>query len=144
MIPMEQGFASFAQRAYVPAARLALAVVYIWFGALKIFGLSPASPLASALVERTVGGAYFDQLFLALAVGEVALGLLILVPRLTRLLVPLFFIHLVIVSTPLLLVPGLAWDGWFVPSLEGQYIIKNVLIVSALLAITAGAGRRSK
>lgn len=141
---IENGFASFARRAYVPSARLALSVVYIWFGALKVFDLSPAGPLASALVERTVGGAYFEELFLALALGEVALGLLILVPRFTRFVVPVFLVHLAIVSGPLLLVPGLAWDGWFVPSLEGQYIIKNVLIVSALLTIAAGAGRRSK
>src|SRR3990167_3414080 len=130
-------FIAFAQNSAPWAARLAIAIVYFWFGALKLFGLSPASPMAQALVDSTVGAALFDPLFLLLALWECLLGLLFLWPRATRVAIPLLFLHLAVVSAPLAIVPSLAWNGFLVPSLEGQYIIKNVLIVAAALCVAA-------
>ena len=127
------------RRAAMPLARIAIFIVYFFFGILKIFDLSPASPLALALTEETIGAANFDVAFLALAVVECIIGILFLFPKATRIVIPLLLIHMVIVCSPLILVPELAWSRALVPSLEGQYIIKNVVIVALAVGIAAQA-----
>ena len=135
------------RRYALPIARVALFVVYFYFGALKLAGESPASPLALALTEKTIGAASFDMAFKLLAVYECIIGLLFLVPKATRIVIPMLLLHLIIVCSPLLLVPSLAWAKPFVPTIEGQYIIKNVLIVAVGIAVAAttrplSAGKR--
>jgi uncharacterized membrane protein YkgB len=127
------------RRAAMPLARVAIFIVYFYFGILKIFNLSPASPLAFALTEKTIGAANFHLAFLTLAVVECLIGILFLIPKATRLVIPLLLIHMVIVCSPLILVPELAWSHPFVPTLEGQYIIKNVIIVALAVGIAAQA-----
>jgi len=122
---------------YVPIARVAIFIVYFYFGILKIFDLSPASPLAIALTQKTIGYQYFDAAFMTLAVVECIIGILFLIPRATRAVVPLLLAHMVMVCSPLILVPHMAWEGFLVPSLEGQYIIKNIAIVALAIGIAA-------
>ncbi len=125
------------RKSFLPLARFAVFVVYFYFGILKIFGLSPAGPLAHALTNKTIGAAHFDAAYLILAIFECLIGVLFLFPKLTRVVIPLLFVHIVIVCSPLILVPSLAWDKPFVPTLEGQYIIKNVIIVALAIGIAA-------
>jgi uncharacterized membrane protein YkgB len=80
---------------------------------------------------------HFDAAFNVLAVFECVIGILFLFPRLTRLVIPLLIIHVLIVCSPLVLVPHLAWVKPFVPTLEGQYIIKNVLLVAVAIGVAA-------
>jgi uncharacterized membrane protein YkgB len=127
------------RRAAMPLARTAIFIVYFFFGILKIFNLSPASPLALALTEKTIGATNFHFAFLVLAIAECIIGILFLFPKATRLVIPLLLIHMVIVCSPLILVPELAWSHPLVPSLEGQYIIKNVVIVALAVGIAAQA-----
>ncbi len=115
-------------------ARVAIFVIYFWFGLLKLLNLSPATPLAAALVSHTIGMPYFSASFKALAVFECVLALLFLIPALTWLSAALLVVHLVIVSSPLVLVGNVAWIHPLVPTLEGQYIIKDL----ALLALAVG------
>jgi uncharacterized membrane protein YphA (DoxX/SURF4 family) len=122
---------------FLPLARAAIFVVYFYFGMLKIFDLSPAGPLAHALTERTIGAAHFDTAYLILAIFECVIGVLILFPKLTRVVIPLLFVHLLIVCSPLVLVADLAWSRPFVPTLEGQYIIKIVVLVGAAIVVGA-------
>jgi hypothetical protein len=132
---------------FLPLARLAIFIVYFYFGILKLFGQSPATPLASALAAKTIGLAHFNLAFNILAVYECIIGILFLFPKLTRVVIPLLFIHLIIVCSPLVLVPHLAWVKPFVPTLEGQYIIKNVAIGALAIGIasqTKPLSKRSK
>jgi uncharacterized membrane protein YkgB len=62
---------------------------------------------------------------------------LFLVPKATRIVIPLLFIHMAVVCAPLVLLPGEVWTGFLVPTLEGQYIIKNVVIVAVAIGIAA-------
>jgi uncharacterized membrane protein YphA (DoxX/SURF4 family) len=126
-------------RTYVPAARLAVFIVYFWFGFLKIIDQSPASPLASALVSKTVGLAHFRSLFIVLGLFECLIGLLFLIPKATRLVIPMLLTHLLIVCSPLFIIPHLVWSKPLVPTLEGQYIIKNVAIIALAIGIAAHA-----
>lgn len=125
------------QVSFLPVARIAIFIIYFYFGILKLFGQSPASPLALALVAKTVGSAHFDLLFKLLAVYECVLGVLFLFPKFTRIVIPMLFVHLIIVCSPLILVPNLAWTKPFVPTLEGQYIIKNIAIIALAMGIAA-------
>lgn len=125
------------RRLFLPAARIALFVVFFWFGILKVFGLSPASPLAEALTANTVGLEYFDLLFKLLAVVECIIGILFLIPKATRIVIPLLLIHMAIVCAPLVLVADKVWTGLLVPTLEGQYIIKNLVIIALAIGVAS-------
>jgi hypothetical protein len=100
-------------------------------------------------VQQTVGLQYFNTLFKVLAVYECLIGIMFLFPKLTRVVIPLLVIHLLIVCSPLVLVPHLAWTKPFVPTLEGQYIIKNLAIIGLAIGIAAqtqplAAGKKSR
>jgi uncharacterized membrane protein YphA (DoxX/SURF4 family) len=122
---------------FEPVARISIFIIYFWFGFLKVLSLSPATPLASALVSHTIGMQYFTFSFKVLAVYECVLGVLFLIPALTRLSAVLLAIHLVIVSSPLVLVASVAWVHPLVPTMEGQYIIKDLAILALAVGIIA-------
>jgi uncharacterized membrane protein YkgB len=130
---------AFFKRTFIPFARFSIFLIFFWFGFLKLIGLSPASPLAVALIENTVGTQYFDVLFYTLAVLECVIGILFLFPRATRIVIPLLLFHMLIVCSPLLLVPGHTWQAFLVPNLEGQYILKNAVVVAVAIGIAASA-----
>ncbi len=134
----------FFRRTFVPFARVALFVVFFWLGILKLFDLSPASPLAQALTAQTVGLQYFDVLFKGLSLIECLIGILFLVPKTTRVVIPLLLIHMVVVCAPLVLIPHQVWSGFLVPTLEGQYIIKNIVIIAVAIGIAAQTKPLSK
>lgn len=127
----------FFQKTYIPVARFSIFLIFFWFGLLKLLDLSPASPLAIALTERTVGSTYFDALFYVLAIVECVIGALFLFPKATRIVIPLLLFHMVLVCSPLVLVPDMVWQQFGVPSLEGQYIIKNAVVVAVAIGIAA-------
>ena len=122
---------------FIPFARFALFLVYFWFGILKLFNSSPAGPLAHALTAKTIGTQNFSLSFHILGLVECLIGILFLFPKATRIVIPLLIIHLIIVCSPLLLVPNLAWSHFLVPTLDGQYIIKNVIIGALAIGIAA-------
>lgn len=125
------------KRTFEPLARGAIFLVFFWFGFIKLLSLSPASPLAEALTAKTVGMQYFDPLFMILAGLECLIGLLFLFPKATRVVVPLLLIHMAVVCSPLILVPEFTWSGFMIPTLEGQYIIKNAVVVAVAIGIAA-------
>ncbi len=128
---------AFFKKTYIPLARIALFVVFFWFGFIKLTGMSPAGPLAEALTERTIGPELFGPLFIILAFIECLIGILFLIPKAVRIVMPLLLLHMIIVCGPLVLVPDMTWHAPFVPTLEGQYIIKNIAIVALAFGIAA-------
>ena len=124
-------------RTFIPVARLAIFVVFFYFGALKLFGQSPATPLAHALVTKTLGAAHFGFWFKLLAVLECLIGILFLLPKATRIVIPLLLIHMLVVCSPLFIIPHAVWSKPFVPTLEGQYIIKNIAIIALAIGIAS-------
>lgn len=119
-------------------ARFAIFLVFGWFGFLKIIGASPAGPLVETLLNATFLAGLNPELFVITFGGfEVILGLLFLIPKLERLVLGLLIFHLITTVMPLALLPDIAWAGIFVPTLEGQYIIKNILILALALMTMA-------
>ena len=125
------------RKTYIPVARVSIFIIFFWFGFLKLIGESPASPLAHALVNKTAGAEWFDLLFYTLAILECVVGVLFLFPKATRIVIPLLFFHMAIVCSPLLLVPEHTWQSFLVPTLEGQYIIKNLAVIAVAIGIAA-------
>ena len=113
--------------------RYSLGVIYIWFGILKPFGLSPAQEL----VENTVY--WFDnpKTFVPiLGWWEVLIGLTMCIKPLIRVSIFLLFIQMPGTFLPLILLPEVCFNNFpFGLTLEGQYIIKNLIIISAALVV---------
>jgi uncharacterized membrane protein YkgB len=135
---------AFFRRTFIPFARVALFVVFFWFGILKLLDLSSASPLAQALTAQMVGLQHFDVLFKGLSLVECVIGILFMIPKATRVVIPLLLIHMVVVCAPLVLIPHQVWSGFLVPTLEGQYIIKNIVIIAVAIGIAAQTKPLSK
>jgi uncharacterized membrane protein YphA (DoxX/SURF4 family) len=121
----------------ISLARIALFIVYFWFGILKVFDLSPASPLVQQLFEATMPFMPFPTFLVLFGLFECLIAILFLFPRTTRVAAVLLAIHMVTTIMPLFMVPDATWTSMFVPTLEGQYIIKNILIISAAITILA-------
>jgi len=124
-------------KAALLAARASLFVIYFWFGALKVFHLSPADPLVQALLEKTMPFVAFPVFVVVFGLFEMLIGVIFLVPALDRISVPVFFAHMFVAAMPLVLLPALVWQQFFVPTLEGQYIIKNMALITSALVIAA-------
>ena len=113
--------------------RIAVAVIFIWFGALKFFpGLSPATDL----VKRTVYW-FRPQVFIPiLASWEVLIGICLLFRPLIRIALFLLFLQMGGTFLPLIILPQATWIRFpYAPTLEGQYILKNLVIIGAALVI---------
>ena len=127
------------QGAYPGAIRLSFALIFIWFGILKPLGLSPAAPL----VLQTVAWMPLLQPEGWLSVigwWEVAIGVLFISPKTTRLAILLLFLQMGGTFLPLFILPEITFQeaGFpFRPTMEGQYIIKNLMILSAALVLGA-------
>ncbi len=128
---------NFVKRHDILFARMAIFIVYFWFGALKLFGVSPADPLVENLLKHTLPFISFQHFIILFALFEMLIGILFLIPGLERLAAALLVIHLITTFLPLILLPSETWQAFLVPTLEGQYIIKNVLIIALALVITA-------
>lgn len=124
----------------VVTLRVALGVVFFWFGVLKFFpGLSPAQTLAAKTIDLLTFGLIPGGVSLVLlATLECAIGLGLISGKLMRLTLLLLAFQMVGAASPLLLFPGEVFTALpYAPTLEGQYIIKNVVLVSAGLVIGA-------
>ncbi len=120
----------------LPFARFALFLVFFWFGILKILYTSPANPLVDNLLQHTLPFITFNTFIFLFGIFEMLIGVLFLFPKLTRLAVIFLALHMITTIMPLILLPEATWQAPFVPTLEGQYIIKNILII-ALAVILA-------
>lgn len=112
--------------------RAMIAVVYIWFGFLKVLGTSPAEGLVTKLFHITLEPFMGIQTFLMmLGMGECVIGMLWLSPRLTKIAYWVMIGHLFTTFLPVLFLPNETWQSFFILTLTGQYIIKNVVLLSA-------------
>ncbi|CAA9577689.1 MAG: FIG01041504: hypothetical protein [uncultured Thermomicrobiales bacterium] len=118
--------------------RWSLGLVFVWFGALKPFGVSSAD----ALIERTVTWLPPELFIPLLGWWEVAIGVCLIVRPLTRVALLLLFLQMPGTLLPLVLLPEVTFDRFpLVPTLEGQYIIKNLVLISAGLVVGGGVRR---
>jgi len=118
--------------------RVSIGIVYLWFGALKFFhGYSPAEDLAANTIAKLTFGLLSDHTnLMLLASWECAIGILLISGKWLKPAIISVFIHMACTFTPLLFFPSLSFKH--VPygfTLVGQYIMKNIIIVSAALIL---------
>ncbi len=111
-------------------ARISMAIIFIWFGTLKVLGLSPAEQLVLDLLRETMPFLPESGFLLGFGIFEVLVGIGFLIPKLTKFITIAFGIHMVTTFMPLVILPAATWHQLFVPTLIGQYIIKNVALIS--------------
>lgn len=121
----------------MPLARVAIFIVYFWFGILKVLGTSPANPLVSDLLRETLPFLTFDQFIVGFGVFEMTIGILFLFSRFDRISSLILAFHMITTAMPLIVLPSATWQGFLIPTLEGQYIIKNILIVALVFGLGA-------
>jgi uncharacterized membrane protein YphA (DoxX/SURF4 family) len=101
-------------------------------------GLSPADQLATETIDLLSFGLITDSLArVPLAILETAIGIGLVTGKFMRFTLLLLVGQMLGAVTPLFLFPEVTWSQLFVPTLEGQYILKNVVVVSAALTIGA-------
>lgn len=122
-------------RAGIPMLRVAVGVVYVWFGALKLIpGLSPAEGLVRDTVAFLPG-----ELFMPLlGLWEVVIGVLFLAGKELRIAILLLFLQMPGTLSPIVLLPERVFTVFpFGLTLEGQYIVKNMVLIAAALVVGA-------
>jgi uncharacterized membrane protein YphA (DoxX/SURF4 family) len=130
----------------LPVLRIGLGVVFLWFGAMKFVpGLSPAEGLATRTIQDLTFGAVGPTVSLPfLAAWESVIGLGLISGRFLRATLFLLGVQMVGTLAPLVLYPSETFTRFpYAPSLEGQYIIKNVVLIGAAMVVgsTVRGGR---
>lgn len=133
---IDQKIAKFMRRWSIPAIRFSFAIIFIWFGILKPFDVSSAESLLKATVVWLPFG---TPEFWLIVIGwwEVAIGILFLFSRTTKIAIALLFLQMFGTFLPLILLPEVTFQNGNIltPSIEGQYIIKNLMIISAAMVL---------
>ena len=141
---LDRRIVRFMQRWGTTALQVSLAVIFVWFGLLKPFGLSPAEPVVLATVRWMP---LFTPATWLAVIGwwEVVIGVTFLFHKTIRLAVALLALQMVGTFLPLLILPQVTFQPGrtpYAPTMEGQYIIKNLLILSAALVLGGTVRRR--
>ncbi|RLM53531.1 hypothetical protein DVK02_13745 [Halobellus sp. Atlit-31R] len=124
--------ASLMDRWSVPALQAALGIVFIWFGGLKVLGVSPAADLVASTVYVVPSEVFVP----VLGVWEVLIGLCLLYRPLIRVGLLLLAVQLPGTFLPLILLPDVVYVTFpHALTVEGQYIIKNLVIIAAALVV---------
>lgn len=124
-----------------PGLRYALGIVFIWFGALKPLGVSPAA----GLVARTCP--WWDPTWFVPFLGwwEVLIGVCLLYRPAIRIGLFLMAVQMVGTFLPMILLPSVVYqDSIFHLTLEGQYIIKNLVLVTAAMVVGSNVRKECK
>lgn len=120
--------------------RISLGIVFFWFGVLKFFpGLSPAQDLATRTISTLTFGLMPPSVsVLVLAAWECVIGLGLIFGAFMRVTLLLLFLQMLGTITPIFLFPQEVFTRIpYAPTLEGQYIIKNLVLISAGLVLGA-------
>jgi uncharacterized membrane protein YkgB len=124
----------------VTLLRLSLGAIFLGFGLLKFFpGLSPAAGLAGeTFTKLTFGLVPGDIGVLIVATMETTIGLSLITGRLLRFGLALLAVTMVGILSPLVLLPADLFRGapW-APTLVGQYVVKDVVLVAAAMVVAS-------
>ncbi len=131
----DQTIVQWMARHGLPVLRVGLGIVFFWFGLLKFFpGLSPAE----GLVRNTVYFVDPDYFMPILAGWEALIGLGLITGRFMRTTLLLLFLQMPGTALPMVVLPEVVWTQFpHALTLEGQYIIKNLVLIGAGIVLGA-------
>ncbi len=126
--------------AALPLLRITLAINYIWFGALKIFDVSPVSEL----VSKTMPFLPKKALVRFLGVWEVSIGVALLFRIALRPTLLLFFLQLAGTFMTFIVRPQDTFKNGnpLLLTKDGEFVVKNLILLSAGLAVGSTARRQ--
>lgn len=112
---------------------LSLALIYIWFGLLKVFTISPVSDLIQTCFP------FFPEPFFlhVLGIGEVLIGLGLLFKKTRKIAALLLFLHMLGIFAGLFLKPSVYFSGGniFLLTTYGEFVVKNIILIAAAVVI---------
>jgi uncharacterized membrane protein YkgB len=134
---IDRKISKFMEQWGVLAVRISFGIIFIWFGILKPIGISSAEPLVIATVPWLP---LFEGEVWVKIIGwwEVLIGIAFLFRKTIRIAIALLALQMVGTFLPLILLPEITFQEGnypFGPTMEGQYIIKNLMIISAALVV---------
>ena len=133
---LDRSFLGWLGRWSIPLLRISLGVVFVWFGALKVLGVSPVSDL----VGDTVYWVDPDWFVPVLGIAEMVIGVLLVVGRLLRAALFVFAAQMVGTALVFVVLPEVAFqDGNPLKlTVEGEFVVKNLVLLTAGLVVAAG------
>ena len=137
---VDEAVSGFMERYGVTVLRVAVAIVFIWFGALKVIDRSPVEDL----VKDTIYFLPEDTFFVVIGVWEIIIGVGLLVPVLLRLTLALFWLQMAGTFLSLIVLPDRAFqDGNpLLLDVTGEFVVKNLVLIAAGLVIGSTVRRR--
>jgi len=130
---MDQIVIGFMSSYAILIIRISLGIVFVWFGLLKVMGVSPVFDLASHVVHWLP-----PQLFVPLlGIWEIAIGVGLLLGKALRVILSLLFLQLAGTFLVLLIWPEAAFQGGnpLLLTTEGEFVIKNLVLIAAGVAV---------
>lgn len=126
----------------LPLLRVSLGLIFLGFGVLKFFpDLSPAEDLAQATMGRLTFGIVPDSIGILLVAGvETSIGVSLITGKYQRVGIALLAMAMIGVLSPIALFPGDLFGGEYnAPTLEGQYVLKDLVLLTSGMVVAAGA-----
>lgn len=93
--------------------------------------------MVADLMQATLPFMTWETFIILFSLYEMMIGISFLFPRLARFSIALLIPHMIMTCLPLIFLPDMTWQGFLTPTLEGQYIIKNLVIIAAAMGIAA-------
>ena len=118
--------------------RWSIGVLFLWFGAVKFIpGLSPAEDLASSTICALTADVFSPTgCLIPLAFVESLIGIFLILGRFLKLTLGILFLHMLGTLLTFFIFPDLMFTNFpFVLSMEGQYVMKNIIIIAAGITI---------
>lgn len=118
--------------------RISIGIIFLWFGVIKYFpGLSPIEDLALRTTKFLSFNLFSDNaMAIGLATLECLIGIGLITGKLLRVTLLLLLLQLVGAISPVFIFPGEVFKIIpIVPTLPGQYIIKDIVLISAGILI---------
>jgi uncharacterized membrane protein YkgB len=133
LLRLDEFILNLLRRWSITALRLALGAVFLWFGALKVFGSSPVA----ALIQETYSFLPVNVFLLVLGVWEMVIGVGTICKRALRWVLLLLGIHLLGTFTAILFNPAIFFVRGlpFCLTVDGEFVIKNLVLITAALVI---------
>lgn len=137
--PIDRHLTAWMDRYGVLSLRVAVGLVFMWFGALKLFpGASPATGLIVSTYPFLP-----ERLFVSfVGCWELVIGLGFMTGRFLRITVALMYLQMAGAMSPIVLNPAAVFvRPPFLLTLEGQYIVKNLVLLAAAIVVGARVRR---
>lgn len=142
-LPLSEVLLNLLTRFSLPSLRMALGLVYLWYGSLKIAGVSPAATLVRDMVSVIGSPSWIVPV---MGVIEVLIGLWLLSGQYMRYLLPVFVAHMLATLGVLVLLPGQAYQHHnpLELTMTGEFVTKNLVLLAAGIAVIGAAAIRQR